>query len=131
MRILVAEDEKAIALQYKIVLESRKHKVVITYDGEECLNAYRNETKSSPTNQKPAFDVVVLDYRMPKMDGVEVAKEILALNSKQRIIFATASMKSTIVDSMKLLEQDVEMILKPFTLDSLVETVERKKSAQT
>jgi CheY-like chemotaxis protein len=36
------------------------------------------------------FDVVVLDYKMPSKDGMEVAKEILQINPYQRIIFASA-----------------------------------------
>jgi CheY-like chemotaxis protein len=33
---------------------------------------------------------VILDYKMPRIDGIEVGKEILAVNPRQRIIFASA-----------------------------------------
>jgi CheY-like chemotaxis protein len=70
------------------------------------------------------FDVVVLDYRMPKKDGLEVAKEILALNPSQRIIFASAYVKETLRDSVKELRQVVELLQKPFLSEALVDVVE-------
>jgi CheY-like chemotaxis protein len=39
------------------------------------------------------FDAVILDYKMSKINGMQVAKEILAVNSHQRIIFASAYLK--------------------------------------
>jgi CheY-like chemotaxis protein len=70
------------------------------------------------------FDVVVLDYRMPKKDGLEVAKEILALNPSQRIIFASAYVKETLRESVKELRQLVELLQKPFLPEVLVDVIE-------
>ena len=70
------------------------------------------------------FDVVVLDYRMPKKDGLEVAKEILAVNPSQRIIFASAYVKETLRESVKELGQVVELMQKPFLPEALVDVVE-------
>jgi two-component SAPR family response regulator len=47
---------------------------------------------------------------MPKKDGIEVAKEILEMNSKQRIIFASAYVKDTLEDAVKELKRVVELI---------------------
>lgn len=70
------------------------------------------------------FDVVVLDYRMPKKDGLEVAKEILELNPSQRIIFASAYVKETLRESVKELRQIVELMQKPFLPEALVDVIE-------
>ena len=70
------------------------------------------------------FDVVVLDYRMPKKDGLEVAKHILAANPSQRIIFASAYVKETLRESVKELRQVVELMQKPFLPEALVDVVE-------
>ena len=75
-------------------------------------------TSSSP------FDAVILDYRMPKKDGLEVAKEILALNPSQRIIFASAYVKETLRESVRELRQVVELMQKPFLPEALVDIVE-------
>ncbi len=159
MKILIAEDEPDIWKPYKIALEARNHKVVVTENGEECLEIYQQElldqTKSSSsslsskktittpiTNNNdnnntsptllplPPFDVVVLDYRMPKRDGMEVAKEIRELNPHQRIIFASAYVKETLEDSVKQLKQVVELMQKPFEADALVDTIEDKEVYQ-
>lgn len=72
----------------------------------------------------PPFDAVVLDYRMPKKDGLEVAREILELNPSQRIIFASAYVKETLKESVKELRQIVELMQKPFVPAALVDVVE-------
>ena len=76
------------------------------------------------------FDVVVLDYRMPKKDGLEVAKEILALNASQRIIFASAFVKEILREPVKELRQVVELMQKPFLPQALVDVVEDKEAYQ-
>ena len=70
------------------------------------------------------FDVVVLDYKMPSKDGMEVAKEILQINPHQRIIFASAYVIETLKDSVKELNKVVELLQKPFTMEAFVSTVE-------
>jgi CheY-like chemotaxis protein len=70
------------------------------------------------------YDAVVLDYRMPKKDGLEAAKEILAVNPSQRIIFASAYVEETLRESIKELSQIVELMQKPFLPELLVEVVE-------
>jgi len=78
---------------------------------------------SSPPSSTP-YDAVVLDYRMPKKDGLQVAKEILASNPSQRIIFASAYVKETLRESVKELRQVVELMQKPFLPEALVDVVE-------
>lgn len=120
MKILIAEDEQDIVAQYRLALEDRDHYVVTTADGEECLNVYMAELQ----NRAPPFDAVVLDHRMPKMNGMEVAKHMLAANPRQRIIFASAYVNETLVESVKQLKQIVELLQKPFALDTLVDVLE-------
>jgi CheY-like chemotaxis protein len=127
MRILIAEDEIDTAIQYKIALEDRNHTVTLAMDGDECLSIYKkamNDNSKCNDYEWNIFDVVVLDYRMPKTNGMNVAKEILALNPKQRMIFASAYVKETLFDSIKQLRHVVELIQKPFELDTLISMIE-------
>jgi CheY-like chemotaxis protein len=161
LRILIAEDDSATWIPYKIVLENREHTVKVAEDGEECLEVYNTALKdtlkekntdkgdyydyhygdysdkrrtSSSDEQSLSssslllasspFDVVVLDYRMPRKNGLEVAKEILALNPSQRIIFVSAYVKETLRESVKELRQVVELMQKPFLPEALVDVVE-------
>src|SRR5206468_12739902 len=129
LKILIAEDEEDIALVYEKALETRMHEVTITFNGEECLKTYHDKfydmkfpTLASPCrysmNISP-FDVLLLDYRLPDMNGMEVAKEILAVNPHQRIIFASAYVKETLQESVKQLHQIVELIQNQFDITKL------------
>ena len=51
---------------------------------------------NTSTHWKQPFEAVILDYRMPQMNGMEVTKEILAVNPHQRIIFASAYIQETV-----------------------------------
>lgn len=132
MKILVAEDEPSISLQYKLVLEERGHQVSITNNGVDCLVVYTSaignsqfsSDRAKPSQRTSPFDVVILDYRMPKKDGLEAAKDILQLCPEQRIIFASAYVVETLRESAKTLHQIVELLQKPFGLDYLIEIVE-------
>jgi DNA-binding response OmpR family regulator len=129
MRILIAEDERDIATTYEIALRERGHDVIITNDGKSCLEVYHNyQTKHSKeieSSPRP-FDVVILDYKMPKLNGMEVAKEILKANPKQRIIFVSAYVIDTLEESVKELKQVVELIQKPFEIQVLLNMIEDK-----
>jgi CheY-like chemotaxis protein len=140
LKILVAEDEQDIALLYKRALEDRKHQVLITTNGEDCLKTYHEVCQSirfdsqqscynisAGINNLP-FDVVILDCKMPCINGIEVAKEILAVNPHQRIIFASAYVKDTVIDSIKNLKQvTIESIQKPFEIQKLIDLLEDKR----
>jgi CheY-like chemotaxis protein len=122
MKVLVAEDAESVRELYRVALESRGHQVAISGNGKECVDAYRQELQKNP-GQAP-FDVVVLDYRMPQVDGLETAKEILKMRPGQRIIFASAFVKETLMDSVKDLGQVVELLQKPFDPKVLVDLIE-------
>jgi CheY-like chemotaxis protein len=128
MKVLVAEDEPLIARHYQMILGSRGHDVRVCVDGLDALEAYEaalSEAKKQSPSDKVPFDVVILDYRMPKKDGLETAREIIKLCPKQRIIFASAYVRETLRESTKELHQVVELLQKPFDLSYLVEVVER------
>lgn len=144
MRVLIAEDEPDIWKPYKIVLESRDHEAVIAEDGNECLEIYKHElleqqkrlekddNNNNRGNKKdrPPFDVVVLDYRIPKKDGLQVAKDILELSPNQRIIFASAYVRETLEESVKQLKRVVELLQKPFVPQLLIDTIEDKEAQE-
>jgi CheY-like chemotaxis protein len=134
LRILVAEDEEDTASVYCSILVSRGHEVILTSNGEECLNVYRQklqERQQRYHNEKVSssyFDIVILDYRMPRKHGLQAAKEILEANPEQRIIFASAYVMPTVVESVKELKRVVELMQKPFSMSALINTVENTEA---
>jgi CheY-like chemotaxis protein len=116
LKTLVAEDDEDIANLHKLVLESRGHRVVLAPDGQKCVDIYRK------TQGK--FDAVVLDYKMPILNGIQVAREIFKQNPEQRIIIATGQAKETLSDCLKELGRVVEITEKPFEPELLAKVIE-------
>ncbi len=135
MKILIGEDEPLIAKDYKLFLESRGHKVIVARNGEECINKFNKiagigaSTELVKYVESSPVDLVLLDFRMPKKDGLEVAKEILALFPSQRILFVTAYGEEATRESMKELDICIEAIQKPVDLDSLARMIEESVEA--
>jgi CheY-like chemotaxis protein len=132
VKILVAEDEENIAMGYEFALNSRGHQITLTRNGRECVERYLYESKrtnSDKTSAASPFDAVIMDYRMPEMDGIEAAEEILTARPNQRIIFASAYAKETLIDSIQKLHIIAELIQKPFDLRMLISTIENREVA--
>ena len=123
MNVLIAEDNEDIAEIYSELLESRNHKVTLTYDGKECVERYQIDSRNP---SKPPYDVVVLDYSMPNKNGAISAKEILKINPRQRIVFVSAFGKNLLHD-LKDLTAEIDFLTKPTTGHSLVDLVEGKR----
>ena len=64
---------------------------------------------------------------MPDRNGLEVAKEILAINSHQRIIFVSAFVEEWLFDSVKELKIPVEFLQKPISNKVLIDTIEQRQ----
>lgn len=125
LKILIAEDNQFTASQYDRILRKYGHQIVITRDGQECLEKYRESIKKTEFESidSEPFDVVVLDQSMPKKNGSEVATEILSARPNQKIIFASAyAMSGT--GSAKTLEDKVEYLQKPFSLNAFVNKIQ-------
>ncbi len=106
MRILLVEDDFDLNETIKEFLEN-SYDVDVVFDGEEALNKAYEEN----------FDVIILDVKLPKLNGFEVAKEIRKFKSTP-IIFLTS------LDSEKDVEKGFlsggdDYIRKPFSLKEL------------
>jgi DNA-binding response OmpR family regulator len=80
-RILLVDDEQDASLVYKIVLEQNRFEVDSFEDPLLALS-----------NFKPnIYDLVILDIKMPQMNGFELYKELRKIDSKVKVCFLTAS----------------------------------------
>jgi len=79
-KILICEDEQDAQSSLKNILSKRNYDVMAVNDGQEAIT------------QAQEFhpDIILLDVRMPKIDGLEVAASIREFNDKVKIIFVTA-----------------------------------------
>ena len=128
MKILVAEDSQSVAMVYKKTLEKRGHMVIITENGLKCLYQYTDDFKLRGDDKKKTslYDLVILDHKMPRMAGTDVAKEIIEMNPKQRILFVTGHVKDMMKGVRKIGEK-IELMQKPFRISAMISQVENAK----
>lgn len=125
LKILVAEDSPSIAMIYKKTLEKRGHTVIVTDNGLKCLYQYTDDYKTRGDDKRKTslYDLVILDHKMPRMQGTEAAKEILEMNPKQRILFVTGHVKDMMKGVRKISEK-IELMQKPFPVNAMIRQVE-------
>lgn len=117
-KILIVEDEPDIALALKIALESAGYDPEWTGDGEKALQFLQSES---------SCHLVLLDIRMPGIDGVEVLKRLKASNCDVAVIMMSGhGSEELAVECIKIGAEDY--LSKPFVLDDMLQRVERARS---
>lgn len=110
--ILIVEDEEGILQFLKQGLEEENYLVTAANNGLDGYNRY----------QYGNFDLVLLDWMLPKMTGLEVCQKIRETDAKTPIIFLTA--KDTVQETVEGLKTGAnDYIKKPFSFDELLERV--------
>ncbi len=111
-RILVVDDEKSIRNTLKDVLEYEKYEVSLAEDGASGIDLFT----------QGAFDVVLCDIKMAKMDGIEVLQKLLEISSDVPIIMISGHGNiDTAVDSIK--KGAFDFLEKPLDLNRLLITI--------
>jgi DNA-binding NtrC family response regulator len=112
-KILLVDDETVFTDNMSKLLRNRGYRVVAVNSGDSAIRALQEED----------FDVVVLDLKMPGMDGIAALKEInkLGLFTETLILTGHGSM-DTALEAMKLGAYDY--LTKPCEVDELVSKIE-------
>lgn len=120
MRILLAEDERALSRILVTIFQKNNYSVDAVYDGEDALSYL----------QSGNYDVAVLDIMMPKMDGITVLKRIRATGSRIPILMLTA--KSEVDDKVLGLDSGAnDYLAKPFDTKELLARIRSITRSQT
>jgi two-component system response regulator PilR (NtrC family) len=107
-KILVADDEQSMREFLEIMFKKEGYHVSLASNGEEVLKLA----------EKEIFDLVLLDIRMPRLDGISALKKIKALSPETIVIMITAyASADTAIKAMK--EGAYDYITKPFKLDEI------------
>jgi len=107
-RVMIVDDEESIREWLSIALKKEGYEIKCAENGEQALELYK----------KDRFDAIITDIRMPKLDGLELLKEIKGLNPSANIIMTTAfgSMESAIE---ALRGGAADYITKPFKIEEV------------
>ena len=114
LRILVVEDEKAVAHMIALVLGGPAAKVARARNGWEAL------IKIGVTARP--FDVVITDHRMPRMTGLDLVRRLRAQNFGGKILVLSAHLSDEVIHEYDELAVDM-MMTKPFDFNELQEAM--------
>ncbi len=111
-KILVIDDEKSIRDTLKEILEYEDHIVDLAEDGEEGLEKFKNNK----------YEIILLDIKMPKKDGIEVLEDIFSVATDTPVIMISGHGNiDTAVESIK--KGAYDFIEKPLDLNRLLVTI--------
>ncbi|TPD65698.1 response regulator transcription factor [Flavobacterium microcysteis] len=112
MNILVAEDEIGISNFLKQGLEEENYIVTVASDGEKALRLALSQS----------FDLLLLDWMLPKLSGIEVCRSFRKSGRTAPVLFLTA--KDTVQETIEGLKAGAnDYIKKPFSFEELLERI--------
>ncbi len=114
MRVLLADDERAIAITLADDLKRNGYDVVVANDGNEARDAFRGGR----------FDVVVTDINMPGVTGMELLDEVRQSDQDAQVILITGyGTIENAVDAMR--KGAFDYVLKPFNNEEILEKLRK------
>ena len=120
MRLLLAEDEKALSRALTAILERNNYSVDPVYDGQAALDYLKAGN----------YDGIILDIMMPKVDGITVLKEIRSQGCLIPVLLLTA--KSEVDDKVLGLDAGAnDYLTKPFNTRELLARIRAMTRTQT
>lgn len=112
IKILIVEDEAGISKFLKQGLEEEGFQVTLAYDGTEGLRLAKNNP----------FNLILLDWMLPKLNGLALCTKFRETNKSTPVIFVTA--KDTIQETISGLQAGAnDYIKKPFSFEELLERI--------
>ena len=122
MRLLIIEDEQALADMVAQHLRTAGYEIDVCYDGDSGLEAATTES----------YDLIILDLNLPKMDGMELLKELRTQDRETGVLILSA--RSGISDKVEGLDAGAnDFLSKPFhmqELDARIRSLTRRKFIQ-
>ena len=118
-KVLVVDDEEALRFLLASELEAEAFEVLSAGDGDEAIDLVRKKSEEGDH-----FDVVLLDIKMPRVDGFEVLKYVKGNVPETKVIMLTAyaDVKNAI-ESLRLGASD--FVSKPYDLDDILTSINR------
>ncbi|MBQ8506859.1 MAG: response regulator transcription factor [Clostridia bacterium] len=120
MRLLLAEDEKALSRAIIAILKKNNYEADAVYDGEEAL-AYL---------QSGNYDGAILDIMMPKLDGISVLRQLREAGNKAPVLILSAI--SEVEDKVAALDSGAnDYLTKPFDVQELLARIRAMTRSQS
>lgn len=112
-KILIVDDDHSIIELLKVALGDAGYSVAVGYNGEQGLKKFQTENP----------DLLLVDYKMPDMNGIELISKIKQLNPRVQSILMTAFGTEEV--AIEAVRQGInDYLKKPFELDELIKIIE-------
>jgi DNA-binding response OmpR family regulator len=113
LKIMIVEDDPLIRQLYEQILSQKGYHVIcVASDGAEAVKLYHK------LDEKP--DLIILDFRMPKKNGLEVSQEILGYNSSTDILMISGD---PLIDRKAVISSRVNVMQKPVNINALLSEI--------
>ena len=120
LRVLIADDEEGVRESLRLIL-SVDHEILSVPDGEQAMEA---------VNRQGPFDLILLDIKMPKRDGLDVLRQVKAKGLSTPIVMLTAYQSVEMArEAVKLGASDY--VIKPFSREQVLSAVRGALSAHS
>lgn len=112
--ILIIDDDDEFASELGDILTDEGYNINKVNDGEKAINLIKNFL----------FDIILLDYKMPKLNGIELLKYLKNKSINSRVILITGSLNvEKIIEEEQVKSQVSYAINKPFQIDDLLNKI--------
>jgi len=113
LKIMIVEDDPLIRQLYEQILSQKGYQVIcVAADGAEAVKLYHK------LKEKP--DLIILDFRMPKKNGLEVTQEILDYNSSTDILMISGD---PVFDRKAVISRGINILQKPVNITALLQEI--------
>ncbi|MHA1127010.1 MAG: response regulator [Candidatus Heimdallarchaeota archaeon] len=113
IKIMIVEDDPLIRQLYETVLKKKGYDVVaVASDGAQAVTMYHD------LDDKP--DLIILDFRMPKMNGLQVSQEILAENATTEILMISGD---PTFDRKAVISRGINFMQKPVEINEIIKEI--------
>ncbi len=113
LKIMIVEDDPLIRQLYETILKKKGYDVVaVASDGAQAVTMYQD------LNDKP--DLIILDFRMPKMNGLQVSREILAENATTEILMISGD---PTFDRKAVISRGINLMQKPVEINEIIKEI--------
>ncbi len=117
--VLIVDDRPSMTRTIALILGHKGYAVDVAQDGPTAIEK---------VEQAP-FDVVLMDIKMPQMDGVEAHRRIKAIRSRMAVIMMTAyDLEDLVAEALK--EGAYAVIYKPLDIDRVIELIEEVRNSR-
>jgi len=118
--ILCVDDDVNLVNALKVILRQSNYEVFTATDGFEALNLLKEKQ----------IDIAIVDYKMPRMNGVELLKKIKAFNRDIEVLILTGC--GTIPNAVECIKIGAtDYIIKPFQKDDIIKRVKKLSQSKT